>query len=215
MSLRSYLIIGSLTMLGGVFGCHAQTEEHSAISSLHVNRFVLATKVENREPQNVKENFSPADEHVWAFADFATHSPETITFIWTHNGQVHFEWSTQIAASPRFRTYTSVKALPGQWTVKIQDQSGKMLEEKSFEIHGTVDHSEEHRNSSETTAEQGTDSASKSSSKPKGVREALRSLQPTTEEAKASAQKEETKPATVPTGQPVDPVTKPSVEEKK
>jgi hypothetical protein len=213
MLLRSCLIVSSLMVLGGgVYTQAASSPSHSS-DSLHLNRFVLATNVENREPQNPKENFTTSDQQVFAFAEVSTPTSETITFVWSRDGKVHFEWSTQITASPRFRIFSSVKVRPGHWNVKIQDQSGKVLKEKSFEIQDSSGHHEETKSVSEPTHEKSVPQADSTSS-PKGVKEALRSLQPTSEEANNTPPqpKEEVRTATVPAAQSDETVTKESSE---
>lgn len=178
MLLRSCLVVSYLIVLVGGVCVHKSIASSHSSDSLHINRFVLSTNVENREPQNVKESFTTDDKQVFAFVEVSTPTSETITFVWSRDGKVHFEMSAHIAASPRFRTYTSVRALPGYWTVKIQDQSGKVLEEKSFEIPTSSGHSENTK-SAETNA------SVNSANSPKGVKDALRSLQPKSKEVVA------------------------------
>jgi hypothetical protein len=77
--------------------------------------------------------------------------------------------------------------------VKVQDQSGKVLEEKNFEIQDSSGYHEGAKNSSEKTHEKPVSSTTSTPS-PKGVKEALRSLQPASEDSKTPPQpKEEVK----------------------
>ena len=152
------------------------TESTAPHSSLGINRFVLATGIENREPLNPKENFSTSDEKVVAFVDFSASSDETVTFVWSCDDKVHTQWSTHVAASPRFRTYAIIQARPGKWSVKVQDSKGTVLKEQNFEVSQNADHaSSSTKPSSEATAKL----ANKiKKERPKGVKEALSSLEP-------------------------------------
>ncbi|RZI45181.1 DUF2914 domain-containing protein [Candidatus Finniella inopinata] len=157
------------------------TQPSASPAALGVNRFVLSTGIENREPINPKENFSTVDGKVVAFADLSASADETVTFIWTHNDKVHTQWSTHVAASPRFRTHAAVQARPGKWSVKVQDSKGAVLKEQSFEVSQSGEHvtaAEPGKPVSEATAKL----AKKITKAPsKGVKETLSSLEPKNE----------------------------------
>ena len=161
------------------------TEQHPNPTSLSINRFVLATGIENREPVNPKENFSTSDEKVVAFADFSSHADETVTFVWTHNDKVHTQWSTHVTVSPRFRTYAIIQARPGKWSVKVQDSKGTVLKEQSFEVNQNSDHGGSTTGSSLAATEK---LAKKiKNERPKGMKEALSSLEPDNKKSYDSA----------------------------
>lgn len=175
------------------------TESSAPHSSLSVNRFVLATGIENREPSNPKENFSTSDEKVVAFVDFSAHADETVTFVWSCDDKVHAQWSAHVAASPRFRTYAIIQARPGKWSVKVQDSKGTVLKEQAFEVSQGADHA----SSSTKPSSAATAKLAKKITKerPKGVKEALSSLEPKNE-----------KPAAEPAKQTAEPVKQPVAE---
>jgi hypothetical protein len=104
--------------------------------TIQVNRFVLATAVHNREPQDVKTEFTGADQTVFAFLDLKVHEPKTITLHWKRNGHTHRTQKLHIKPSARFRTWACVKTLSGNWNVSVEDEHGKSIQELSFVIGG-------------------------------------------------------------------------------
>ncbi len=102
----------------------------------HINRFVLGTGVQNKEPQNVKTAFDSADHHVFTFLDLSTHEGGSITVHWKRDGHDYYSKKLDVKASNRFRTWASVKALPGNWTVAVQDEQGHVLQELNFTVGG-------------------------------------------------------------------------------
>jgi hypothetical protein len=80
--------------------------------------------------------------------------------------------------SPHFRIFSSVRALPGQWQVEVKDQNGKVLDTKNFEVQGVQDYNHTENNTI-VSAPATKKKAKADSSIPKGVSEALRSLEPT------------------------------------
>lgn len=112
----------------------AETAVAASAIEVGVNRFVLATGVEAREPTGVKETFTTADAHVYGFADVHATGSTTVTFTWTHGGKTYFERQMPVSQSKRFRTYTSVKAHAGDWTLALKDEQGTLLKEVSFHV---------------------------------------------------------------------------------
>jgi hypothetical protein len=102
---------------------------------LHVIEFVLTDKVEGREPKAVVESFKQEDGRAFAFARLSTQKQSQITFIWSREGREQNLFTTNVAASQKFRTFASTKLRPGHW--KVQLVSGtEVLAEREFEVKG-------------------------------------------------------------------------------
>lgn len=112
----------------------AANQDHT----IHVNRFVLATGVQNKEPQGEKTSFDGGDHAVFAFLDLKSTENKTITLCWKRNGHNYHVQKLTVKASPRFRTWAHVKALSGNWTVTIEDEQGKTVQELSFVVSGST-----------------------------------------------------------------------------
>lgn len=107
---------------------------HTEQAHIEINRFVLATGVSNHEPENIKENFSVQDGKVFAFVELSSYGHTHVTFQWKHKGKPHFEFKASVKDTKRWRTFSSVKALAGEWSVAVQDEQGNVLKEISFNV---------------------------------------------------------------------------------
>ncbi len=119
---------------------HAPANKPEAAANAHIslNRFVLATGIEHREPHNAKENFTTADGKVFAFADLNSKGHDHVVFQWKHNGKEHAKVQVKVSDSARWRTFSHVSALPGNWSVAIVDKSGAVLKEMNFNVGGAT-----------------------------------------------------------------------------
>jgi hypothetical protein len=106
--------------------------------AIHLNRFILTTAVQNKEPLGEKTSFDGADHAVFAFLDVKSAENKTIALHWKRNGHIYHTQKLTVKASPRFRTWSHVKALPGNWTVAVEDEQGKTVQELSFIVGGAV-----------------------------------------------------------------------------
>ena len=121
---------------------HAPANKPEAATNAHIsiNRFILATGIEHREPHNAKENFTTADGKVFAFADLSSKGNDHVVFQWKHEGKEHAKVQVKVSDSARWRTFSHVSALPGNWSVAIVDKSGAVLKEMNFNVSGTAVH---------------------------------------------------------------------------
>ena len=177
----SALFLGSTSLL-------AQTSAPAAVSApavetapaaataavtqghITINRFVLATGITNREPHDAKDTFSVHDGRVFAFADLSCQGHDHVTFHWKHEGKTYTEFKAPVKDSSRWRTYSSVKALAGSWSVSLEDEHGNVLKEVSFNI----GHDATQKNASvqPVADKKGTEE------KKEGIKEVLSSLEP-------------------------------------
>jgi len=122
-----FVILGTLVF---TLPTQAQTPD-----TLYVKNLTLTTDVMNREPVDTVSTFQPSDGNAYALIRVRnTGAPDTVTFKWIHNGETYFTFNSPVGNAFSWRTYTSVKTIPGNWTVQILDNSGEILAEKSFEI---------------------------------------------------------------------------------
>ena len=121
---------------------HAPANKPEAATNAHIsiNRFILATGIEQREPRNAKENFTTADGKVFAFSDLCSKGNDHDFFQWKHEGKEHAKVQVKVSDSARWRTFSHVSALPGNWSVAIVDKSGAVLKEMNFNVGGTAGH---------------------------------------------------------------------------
>lgn len=119
-----------------------QSEQETQISakasqenqaSLEVLEFVLASKVEGREPQEIVDNFTTQDR-AFAFARLNVKDPGDVTFVWYRNGHEYTRFKSPVQASKKWRTFSSVTLRPGDWKVELVADNGAVLSEKSFKI---------------------------------------------------------------------------------
>lgn len=101
---------------------------------LKINKFVLAKEVSDRSPVGIKEMFAISDARVMAFAELDVAGEEFIKFVWKRDGNHYFEYKASVEDSSSWRTYSSVSALAGNWTVGIYGSDGKLLQEISFKV---------------------------------------------------------------------------------
>ncbi len=103
--------------------------------TLYVKSLTLTTDIMNRDPVDTVSTFKVSDGNAYAqIRVFNSGAPDTVTFKWIHDGNVYFSFHSPIGNAFSWRTYTSVKTLPGSWTVQILDSKGNILKEKSFEV---------------------------------------------------------------------------------
>lgn len=110
-----------------------EVAEKQASMDLEVVDFVLAGKVEAREPQGVVEAFGKENEYGFAFARLHAKAATEVTFVWYRNDKQVASFKQPIQASKKWRTYSSVKLRPGQWKVQLLTED-KVMAEKTFTI---------------------------------------------------------------------------------
>jgi hypothetical protein len=102
-------------------------------ANLEVLDFVLASKIEAREPHEVVESYPKTQDKAYAFARLRAQKHTQITFVWLCDGKERNRFTTQVHAAKKWRTFASTKIRPGQW--KVQLLSGnQVLAERSFTV---------------------------------------------------------------------------------
>ena len=105
----------------------------TANADIKVLEFVLANKVEGREPKEIVENFNRENNKGFAFARLSAEKHAQVTFVWFKEGKEYSRFTTNVHASKKWRTYSSAKLRPGNW--KVQLISGEqVLAEHTFVV---------------------------------------------------------------------------------
>jgi len=126
---KLFIILGSFLLASTLAA--AQKE---APKGLGVEKAVVATGVENREPVGVAKEFdaSVGQVYCWTRVISAT-VPTTIKHVWYVDNQKVFEIPLDIKY-PRTRTWSSKTIKPGNWRVDVTDESGTVLTSVSFTV---------------------------------------------------------------------------------
>jgi hypothetical protein len=109
----------------------------AAPAGLGVERAVVATAVESREPVGEASSFPASTPQVVFFTRITGASGETfVEHVWRH-GDAEKARVRLTVGSPSWRTW-SVKTLhpgsAGKWTVEVQDSEGKPLKAVEFTV---------------------------------------------------------------------------------
>ncbi len=102
---------------------------------LVIKDFVLTRAIEAREPIDMVEDFTPADEKGFAFLRvFNDGPPAQVTAVWMYEGTVHANVDLTIGTAEGWRTWSSANLKPGDWRVQLRDASGMVLAERGFAV---------------------------------------------------------------------------------
>jgi hypothetical protein len=107
----------------------------AADGSIVIRDFVLTHGIFEREPTGTTDKFSSSDGRGYAFARIANEGmPTQVSFVWYYGEEMHASIDMNIGTSGGWRTWSSVNLRPGNWRVKLQDQNGMVIAERSFMV---------------------------------------------------------------------------------
>lgn len=119
-----------VTMLPGTL--RAESE-----GAIEVARMVLCSGIQDREPYNPSEDFTPDVNRVYCFTEiFHADAPRTITHRWYYGDQLMAEVPLEVAGE-RYRTWSSKQVVPsaaGEWHVEVVDDAGEALGDITFRV---------------------------------------------------------------------------------
>jgi len=111
-----------------------QDETPAEESTLTINRLVLCKQVENREPVDIVEGFTLADQKGYCFMAVAnTGEEQTLVFRWLYQDEEYFRFETNIGTSSNWRTSSMVTLRVGSWKVEILHNE-QVLQEIAFTV---------------------------------------------------------------------------------
>ncbi len=126
------LLIASFFIIAFSGSLNAQEEEQSLDAEIK-----FGTEVEEREIVDEAETFPEDVYRVYAWSVITgAETPTKVTHIWEHEGKVIQEIDLDVNYA-RFRTWSYKTMGPyftGEWTVRVVDEDGNVLEEGSFTI---------------------------------------------------------------------------------
>jgi len=111
-----------------------------AAEEAKVDRFVLATGVEEREPVGETDTFSTDRDKIWAFVQFDNEygAPFSVRVHWEKvDGPASpYGYVLDVPPAKRFRTWswTAIRRTPGQYRAVLRTLDGKELASRDFEI---------------------------------------------------------------------------------
>lgn len=108
-------------------------ENNNENSNFEILEFVLASKIESREPKEIVENYPAASNNAYAFARLRAKQQAPITFVWIYEGKERARFTTQVQATQKWRTFATTKIRPGNWKVQLLSEN-KVLAERAFVV---------------------------------------------------------------------------------
>jgi len=112
-------------------------KEKKEAAEMTVSRLLVATAIENREPQGAAETFPASTERVFCFLELANIPKDMeVTFSWTYKDKEVNKTTLPVKAGSKWRTFASktVKDMKGDWKVEVKDGSGKTLKDVKFKV---------------------------------------------------------------------------------
>ncbi|MBR57584.1 MAG: hypothetical protein CMH54_05940 [Myxococcales bacterium] len=107
-------------------------------STISVNRLVVCTGVENRNPVGVSDQFSTEDSPLTGFVSLKNSgAPTKITMVWVHEGKVRDRIELKAGSSSRWRTWsrkTIRRRDQGNWQLILLDHKNQALKSLDFVI---------------------------------------------------------------------------------
>jgi len=101
-----------------------------------VSRALFTIGIDNREPVIMVDSISPDSyTSISFFTELNGMSGKTVTHQWVYDDRIMFEKSFEVNGD-RWRIWTSKTLIPdwaGTWTVKVLNEDGSVLEQKTFE----------------------------------------------------------------------------------
>jgi hypothetical protein len=115
----------------------APAAAEETIASLTINRLIICSGIENREPVDTVSVFAAGSEVAYAFLEATNISTDVeVSFVWRHGDSEVGRVILPIRAGTRWRTYSSKKLAgrSGAWQVEVQDSTGAVLASVDFTV---------------------------------------------------------------------------------
>jgi len=124
-------VIASALLLQGIL---LAQEKPAGSQGLKVEKIVVATSVDNRDPvgENTEFEASVGTVSCWTKVT-ASNPPATIKHVWYSGDKKVFEQPLEIK-SPSTRTWSTKTVRAGSWKVDVTDDSGAVLSSVSFTV---------------------------------------------------------------------------------
>jgi hypothetical protein len=109
----------------------------TAAAQTAVERVVVCSGMEGREPVGISETFPAGTLEVVAFAQLTDVDCNcTVSFVWIRNGVEVRTIIVPVSRESRWRTWArkSVEGQPGDWAVEIRDAQNRPLGSTMFRV---------------------------------------------------------------------------------
>jgi hypothetical protein len=106
-------------------------------ASLTINRLVICSGIENREPVDSVSVFPAGTEMAYAFLEATDISRDVeVSIVWLHEGNDVARVILPIRQGSHWRTYSSKKLAgrSGSWRVEVQDSNAAVLAATDFKV---------------------------------------------------------------------------------
>jgi hypothetical protein len=109
----------------------------AAGTGLEVDRIAVGTAIEDREPVNAAESFSPDVGRLWCHSKITGAETETtVVHVWYHQGVERARVELPVR-SKAWRTWSSKRIMPqwtGEWRVVVEDSDGNTIGEVKLTV---------------------------------------------------------------------------------
>jgi hypothetical protein len=106
-------------------------------SAMNVERLVIGTAIEDREPVGVADSFGADVGRVYCFLEARNIETSTpVQFVWYFGENVMANVELTVGQGGRWRTYSSknLAGLKGNWRVELQDAEKNVLGSVDFKV---------------------------------------------------------------------------------
>jgi hypothetical protein len=134
------LALISVVMAGMAWAAEEKKAEAPAATpamGFTIDRMEMCTGVENNEPVGAASSFPASQEKAYCFLEIKDVAKETsIIYVWKFGGKEMLKMPQTVKALSKYRTwaYKNFHGNKGEWTVEIQDASGKVLKTAGFKV---------------------------------------------------------------------------------
>jgi len=128
------IVLPVLLVMGCVSASVSVSVGMEAMSSVKVEKLVLATGVEAREPVGEAAEFDTSIKRIYCWTKVVPQTtPTTLKHVWSADGKVINAVSLTLSTSPS-RTWSYKTVWPAQWKVEVVDESGTVIASREFSV---------------------------------------------------------------------------------
>jgi hypothetical protein len=125
-------ILLSKTAVGLVLGTLLVSGEAMANDCL-VTNWQIARTVKDRIPMDLRTTFTQKDKRIFTFINLSCTTPVNYVHFCFKRNKIQYSCIKQPVESPtHWRTWASVKAMKGSWSVEVSADKRKLLSDKFF-----------------------------------------------------------------------------------
>jgi hypothetical protein len=111
--------------------------EAAAGDLFSVERFIITSGIEEREPIDQIETVSKETDRIYCFLEARNITEDTIvTIVWFHNDRQVGSFQLELKQGSRWRTnaYKNLTEGPGDWKAEAHDANGQIVATASFKV---------------------------------------------------------------------------------